>query len=167
MKRFSTILVLIFITSEIYSQNYWEYPVVPGTKEWKELKTLSEIIAVQQVPESVLNNMTTEEVFQAWLDLPGRMEMLAFNTMQSGFEVTKKRYNVIPELLNRTDAGPVILTMYLETYIPEIKSAWSSIEKGKYITDFGFTEFLLSQPEVLSTLSYEQKKDFIRHTNSV
>lgn len=41
--------------------------------ELKRLAQKSEIIAIQQIPPDVLKKMTTEEVFQAWLDLPGRM----------------------------------------------------------------------------------------------
>ncbi len=45
--------------------------------------------------------MSSDELFQAWLELPGRLELLAFSTMQRGFDVTIERYNVLPALLAR------------------------------------------------------------------
>lgn len=43
-----------------------------------------------------------------------------------------------------------------------MKQDWSSQEKGKFITDIGFVEFLLSQPMVLSKLSRAEKKQLLK-----
>lgn len=47
----------------------WDYPVKPGTAEWRSL-SYEERIASQQIPLETLNSMSTKELFQAWLDLP-------------------------------------------------------------------------------------------------
>jgi len=162
MKRlllFSRIVLLILLFANItFSQNYWDYPVKPGTKEWKSLNTIQEIIAVQQIPENLLQKMTTEELFQAWMDLPGRLDVLAFNTMQRGFDVTIERYNVLPVLLARRDVGPVALERYFQINPSDMRNDWSSGKKGQFITDIGFIEFLISQPSVLNTLPKPEKK---------
>ena len=77
-------IISFIITTQMYCQSSWKYPIVPGTSKWATLKSEEEIIAVQQIPESILKKMTTDEVFQAWLDLPGQIEILAFNTLQDG-----------------------------------------------------------------------------------
>ena len=46
------------------------------------------------------------------MDLPGRLEVLAFNSIQEGIDETAKRYNVLRELLQRKDAGEIILSYY-------------------------------------------------------
>ncbi len=161
MKRtiFLSMVLCCLLSSQTFCQNYWKYPIVPGTKEWTELKSQEKIIAVQQIPEIILKKMTTEEVYHAWLDLPGRMEILAFNSMQIGFNLVKKRYNVLNELLNRKDAGSVILSKFDKLSPLDLKKEWDSNTKGKFITDFAFDELLLSQPEILESLSKKQKKD--------
>lgn len=92
----------------------WDYPVKPGTDEWRSL-SYEEKIASQQIPLETLNSMSTKELFQAWLELPGRLELLAYNSMQQGFEVTVLHFNVLPELMKRKDIGSrpdILATLY-------------------------------------------------------
>ncbi|MFH1007206.1 MAG: hypothetical protein V1800_06865 [Candidatus Latescibacterota bacterium] len=91
----------------------YEYPVKPGTPEWREL-SIRQRRAIQQIPENILRDMATQELLQAWMDLPGRLEVLAHSTMQQGFDVTTKHYNVLSELLDREDVGRVVLAYYAE-----------------------------------------------------
>jgi hypothetical protein len=151
--------IIIILSCEGNCQHYWKYPITPATKEWKDLKTLHEIISVQQIPDNILKKMTTDEVYQAWLDLPGKMDILAFNSMQEGFNVVKKRFNVVSELLIRQDIGTVVFKRYLLQNPNDLKKCSDSYSKGKLITDFGLNELLLSQPEVLTRLTNLQKKN--------
>ena len=48
----------------------YSYPVVPGTEEWGERKNLYAKIKACQVPEAILDNRTTEALFQTVLDYP-------------------------------------------------------------------------------------------------
>lgn len=160
------LLMFCLINNKSFCQNYWKYPIVPGTPEWKELKTINEKIAVQQIPENILKKMPTEQVFQAWIDLPGRMELLAFNSMQEGFNKTRIRYNVLNELLARKDAGTIALNNYMTLSPNDLKSEWDSKRKGKFITEYAFLEFFLSQPEILINLSADEKKYDIQESEA-
>ncbi len=158
---FSTIVSFIIIltfTSTFYSQDSWKYPTRPGTKEWEKLKSKEEVIQAQQIPENILKKMTTEQVFKAWLDLPGRVEILAFNTLQKGFDVTRSRYNVVDELLSRKNAGNIILDYYYLLSPLKLSSKENVISKGRFITNFAFVELLLAQPEILDVLSQDQRR---------
>ncbi|OPX25886.1 MAG: hypothetical protein B1H02_00340 [Candidatus Latescibacteria bacterium 4484_107] len=157
------VCMLLLAVQSLFAQNTfrYEYPVKPGAPEWREL-SLRQKRAVQQIPENILRDMSTQELLQAWMDLPGRLEVLAFNTMQQGFDVTVKHYNVLSELLDREDAGSVVLAYYLEIDPSGMKLVWSSRQKGKFITDIAFVEFLLSQPTVLSRLSKMEKKQLLK-----
>ena len=42
----------------------YEYPVVPGMEEWKKLKSLPEMAEACQIPEDILDSMTTEALMQ-------------------------------------------------------------------------------------------------------
>lgn len=152
MKKFIFFLCMLFWSYTLYSQSKWEYPVKLGTPEWKSLKSMKEVYDVQQIPVEILSKMTTKEVFIAWIELPGRLEALAYNTMQKGFDITIKRYNVLSELLKRPDVGTLVLDYYLTLNPSDLKNKTTNIEKGSFITDNGFIEFLLSQPEVLKTI---------------
>ncbi len=161
MKQSTFCVIILLFHNLSFSQGDWEYPVKLNSEEWKSMPQ-EEIIAMQQIPDGILKEMKTSEVFKAWLDLPGRLEVLAYNNLQKGFDKTVKRFNVLYELLNRKDVGPVVLKEYLKLQPQSIKHAVSNIEKGKYITDFGFIEFILSQPEVLLTLTENEKKQLAK-----
>jgi hypothetical protein len=81
MKKLLFLFLFGLFSADVISQVKWEYPVKIGTPEWKSLKSMEEVYAVQQIPEDILKKMTTKEVFHAWLDLPGRLEVLAYNSM--------------------------------------------------------------------------------------
>ncbi len=154
---FAVLIWIVFFVGNLYCQHFWKYPVTPGSEEWKKLKTESEIISVQQIPEDVLKTMTTEEVLQAWLDLPGKMEILAFSNMQIGFNKTRNRFNVVNELLNRKDAGKIIAKNFATISPSNFNKGWNSQRKGKFITEYALIEFLLSQPEILKNLTKNEE----------
>ena len=155
-------LVLVVITL-VNMALAWDYPVKPGTPEWNAL-TYQERIAVQQIPENILEDMSTEELFQAWLDLPGRLEVLAYNSMQQGFDATLNHFNVLPELMKRENIGVVALKYYNAMDPTNLVSEGSIVEKGRFITDLGFIEFFISQPIVLSTLSATEKRECVERS---
>lgn len=162
MKKLIVFICMLLFSSNSFSQAKWEYPIKLGTPEWKAIKTMEEVYAVQQIPEDILKKMTTKEVFHAWLDLPGRLEVLAYNSMQKGFDITVKRFNVIPELLKRPDVGKVVLEYYLSLDPSGIYNETTDEKKGSFITDYGFIEFLLSQPDVIKTLPKSQMKSLYK-----
>lgn len=108
--------------------------------------------------------MSTKEVFQAWLDLPGRFEILAFSNLQQGFDFTVEHFNVLQELLDREDVGPVVQKCYVDMEVNNLHQKNSDREKGKFITDFGSIELLLSQPKVLNSLSVNDKIKLLKQT---
>lgn len=54
MQSFIPIMTLsIILSAYSFAQNKWEYPVKPGTTEWREM-TLQEKRNAQQIPEDIL-----------------------------------------------------------------------------------------------------------------
>ena len=131
---FLTTLFCMVLVSLATSQNRWMYPFQPGTEAWKKM-SLQERREAQQIPAEILKNMPTEMVFQAWQDLPGRLEILAFNSIQQGFDFTVKTYNVLQELLAREDIGQVVLNHYLKMKVDNLNQKTSDKAKGEFITD--------------------------------
>ena len=42
----------------------WNYPILPGTEEWKKFKTQQEKVDACQIPEDVLKAISTNDLVQ-------------------------------------------------------------------------------------------------------
>ena len=57
IKLFWFILFSIFIsTFQVFA---WDFPIKPGTEEWKKLKTRQAKVTALQIPEEVLPKLST------------------------------------------------------------------------------------------------------------
>jgi len=76
----------------------YEYPVKPGMPEWKEILSHKERVKACQIPETMLTNMTTEDLIETCLNYPIFNEMWFYNSMLDGFEIAAKNFNGFQEL---------------------------------------------------------------------
>ena len=81
----------------------YEYPYQPGTQDWIDLGSTIARRKASQVPEEVLEHMTTDALLLTVLDYPFMNDIYAFNTMELGYEAVKKHCNSLREFENRPD----------------------------------------------------------------
>lgn len=81
------------------------YPVTPEKKEWKNLKTHEEKVAACQIPEDILNSLTTEALIETVKNYPLAVDMYAYNSVQEGYQVLKEQFNGIKELSSRIESS--------------------------------------------------------------
>ena len=130
------------------------YPFVPFTdEEWISLP--GEIkVERRQIPEDFLREMTTKELFYqvVYTDLSKSMGL--FNTMQQGFEAVTQQLNMFPELLNRPDAGQVLLE-FLQKVDP------SKIDGLDCFWWDHCLQIILAQKEIINRMSDEDINQYI------
>ena len=97
------------------------FPFVPFTET--EMKALSydEKLKRRQIPPNFLHNMTSKDLFYQFVYCDLSKSMGLFNTMQQGFESVTEQLNMLPELLNRPDAGHVLLGILQKIEIGRIE----------------------------------------------
>ena len=66
MKKKMILLTMLVCPILIFGQA-WDYPVKPGTEEWKSLKSHCEKISVCQIPNEILKNCSTEDLLEICL----------------------------------------------------------------------------------------------------
>lgn len=93
LKYFALFVTLFFTSSAQQISSVYNYPIKPGTDEWKALKTHKEMLAACQIPQNILNNMTTEALVESCLDYPLFSDILAYNETQNGFSKIASRFN--------------------------------------------------------------------------
>ena len=95
----------------------YEYPVLPGTEEWVQLDGNVEMIESCQIPEDIMQNMTTEALVETVLNYPRLMNLFAFNSMSQGFQAMLEDCNGLAELVTRSDAPDLLMDAYENMHV--------------------------------------------------
>jgi hypothetical protein len=92
--------------------------------------------------------------------------MMAYNSIQQGFEVVAARFNGLSELFNRKDAGTELIAIYRTMNPQDIKENWGDIQKGAYAVIIANVEILLAQNKILDNLTEIQLGDLLVEARS-
>lgn len=139
-------------TSEIASDVY-QFPVLPGSKEWQAFNSHAEMLKATHIPTEQLKQMSTSGLVETTLNYPLYGDMLAYNNLQQGFDAVANQFNGLTELLNRPDVGSVLVKRYQELNPAALDPSWSLEQQGFYDMQFTYIEVLLAQNSILATLT--------------
>jgi len=139
----------------------YDYPIKPGTEEWKAFETHDAMLKACQIPESTLKSMSTKGLVETVLEYPLFGDIMAYDSIQQGFEAVASRFNGLSELLNRKDAGTELLAIYSKMNPQDIEENWGDIQKGAYAVSIANVEILLAQNKILDNLNKIQLENLI------
>ena len=132
----------------------YEFPITPQKtpEEWRELRSIKRKLEVCQIPEEILETMSTEGLIETCLAYPLFSNMMYQNSLQDGFCQLVEGFNGLRELLSWEDAAPLLLQKYLEL----------SLDNVKNVDEFGsirliYFEFMLANPQVMGKFSEVEK----------
>lgn len=97
----------------------YQYPVTPYDKEWGNYMLSSERNAACQIPQKILDELSTEELLELVLDCPLIISMSLHDTIVEGVKILAQEFNGMHELLSREDCLSVVSRYYAEYKIPE------------------------------------------------
>jgi len=125
----------------------WDYPVKPGTEEWKKFQTSDEMIAVCQIPEDILSHLSTEDLTEICLLYPFMYDIFAFNNINDGLDKIFGDFNGIRELYKRNDVSAYLLKLYNEKIqnFSYLDGKASYADQGHFIMSISILEALLSK----------------------
>jgi hypothetical protein len=150
--------------SDANNNDVYTYPIKPGTDEWKTFTTHDEMLEACQIPESILEVMSTKGLVVTVLEYPLYGDIMAYNSIQQGFNKVAAQFNGLSELLNRKDAGVELLAKYRNMNPADIEADWSLVQKGSYAVKIGNIEILLAQDSILSNFTETQLLELIQVT---
>ncbi len=98
------------IQNAFYPEGYsgYLYPVLPGTSMWP-YGNHQDMVDICQIPESVLNHMSTAELFQTVLVYPLLSDVYAYDSIDEGIDTIRMTFNGMSELYQREDKADVLL----------------------------------------------------------
>ncbi len=149
----SLFLPIPFQTFAQSKEANWNYPIRPGTEEWEKLNSFSERLNAFNIPDSILNNMTTENLVKTCLAYPWWMLITSRDDNQAGYDFLKKNFNGFQELETRKDAGFELVKIYGSMLPAKIVESKTLISKGRFSYQFIFIEILLSQTSTIENLT--------------
>jgi len=158
------VILLCLVTSALNAQETWDYPVKPGMEKWNQLDTEQKRIDVLQVPEDVLATLPPEEAVRLCITLPAFLIFYAFNTPQDGCDILFSRYNIIRHILSRKDVGSRLIAAYKDANLSGFRTLPYSNEF--WTVKLYYLELLLSQKEILQSLSADEKLELIKEART-
>ncbi len=96
----------------------YQYPILPGTEEWRTLNTLEEKIQACHVDEELLASMTTPALLETVLTYPLLVNIYAFNSTEGGIENLSLYFPGISLLAAREDINECLIE-YARTAVQE------------------------------------------------
>jgi hypothetical protein len=166
MKTKIAILLLLFSLSAMSQEKKtaWDYPVKPGTEQWKKLENNAQKVAVCQMPADLLSDISTKDLTAICLQYPLLYDVLAFNNINSGLKKLFSDFNGIRELSKRTDAIDNLREQYISEiqHFPNILKA-SNLEIGHSTTKISLLEILLSYSEFHGNTTKETQKEVLKN----
>jgi len=160
-----TMFLLMFVVigtfgcnkSNEYNDDYWSceqlidtyglelYPFVPFTdEEWRAM-SYDYKVERRQIPQDYLHKMTTKELLYQYANTDLSQSIFLFNSLYFGFRASINQFNMLPELLNRPDAGKVIVEILKKVDI-------TRIEKDCYQW-YCFLQMIAAQPEIINGMT--------------
>jgi hypothetical protein len=95
----------------------YQYPIPFQSDAWFELRTLEERVSACQIPQAVLDTISTAALLETLLNYPLLFEYAAFDIMQNGFERIKGEQKGFAAFYSRSDAFEVALARYNNMHV--------------------------------------------------
>ncbi|MRG44678.1 hypothetical protein GFS24_06110 [Chitinophaga sp. SYP-B3965] len=158
MKKIPVTLCLFLLPLWLLAQQKFDYPIKPGTDNWKVMKSHKERVEASQIPAAVAKQLSTPALLEAVLDYPLSMDLFFFNTLQDGMDMLKTNFAALPELLSRKDLMTVSVERYAQLRMDSVTSLEGKYDRAIFSFKVSFLEMILAQPEVTNKLDAGRRK---------
>lgn len=140
----------------------FDYPIKPGSTEWKTTDNTLVRVKLCQLPDSILKESSTDRLFDICLRYPLLNDYMYANSPYQGLQTVIDMFNGLSEFINRNDVAKVWLTRYSSSRPEDVMKHSQLAEKGKFVTDFTVLELLVSNEKVLSKMTLEEKNSCLK-----
>ena len=151
-------------------EDAYDYPIKPGSEGWKQLKTREEMVAVCQIPDDILNNMSTEGLIESVLNNPLYGSIFLANVPQQGFNSFYDDFSSVQVLMQRSDLAEKLLDRYYQMNPSCEDNNWPSLNGAGSGNDraFSMIELLIAQNAVLEQIIDNQEtKSFLQQVLTI
>jgi len=90
----------------------WDYPVKPGTEEWRQFTTGRQMVEACQIPQNILEALSTKDLAVICFNYPLFLNFSAYNDERKGISNMIERFNGLKELSKRKDGTRELMNIY-------------------------------------------------------
>jgi len=160
MKHFIFILFVLFSFSVTGQERdtVWDYPVKPGSQEWASFTTGQQMLEACQVPEKILETLSTKDLVKICLNYPLFFDYTAFNDERKGISAMIENFTGLNELTKRKDGVIELINTYRE--YPVLTQIQQESSKDYYTPyKLPFIELLLADDAFLKQLDDQESAE--------
>ena len=139
------------------------YNRVTLSKTWQQSEDRVERGEMLQLPQYMLDRMTTDALVEAVLDYPFFYDVYAFDDVQVGFDLMMDTFNGVQELADRDDVASVLLDKYCDE---DVMMEADSADADSEIFRLTNMEILMSQDFVTTKFNKKEKNKFVKNVAS-
>lgn len=163
MKTMKLLMILILCVPIIaFSQlekPKWDYPIKPGSQEWKTFKSSEEMVNACQIPDHILNSISTGYLLDLCLKYPMFLDIHFSDNLQDGLDIIIPSFNGFVELFNRKDCQAVLMDLYFKETPCDVE-----LKKNNNTLKLFYLELLISQDKIITKLDNNQKKNLLKES---
>ncbi|MDR0603212.1 MAG: hypothetical protein LBG80_02775 [Bacteroidales bacterium] len=127
----------------------WDYPVKPGSEEWKKFKSNKEMVDACQIPGYILQNISTSDLMTLCLQYPLLYNVFAFANKNDGLKKLFADFNGIREFSKREGA----IDKLREAYLAELSIFPCKLDTCSILEEIGYSILHISMLEMLISYS--------------
>jgi len=154
-------ILIIGFTNNTLCQVY-NFPIKPGSNEWKKLQTHDEMLKVCQIPDTVLSKISTKDLLETCLKYPLLMDYVFYNDTKFGFQTMCDGFNGFIELMKRNDAGKYLVEKYRGMITECILNDTIPSYQGHDSFRSSAIELILANDQILGNLNVSDKTLLIK-----
>ncbi len=136
----------------------YTYPIRPGSEEWESFTSSEQMVEVTQVPNTILENMSTIGVYETCVENPLGLDLHLVDSPQRFYDYLVSTFNSWQELISRKDLSSTLIDRY-SMMCPDCEgnnySSWSG-KGGDVQYSLVSIELILTQDVVLNNISKSQ-----------
>ncbi len=160
----------IILYSCISSNRVYAQQTFPSrdSKEWNDLTVAQRWQAVN-LAEDQLKNMSTNDLIEHCVNFDFMWDIFNYPNYGIGLDVVIENHNGLRELLDRKDAGELMLDFYKKIDLDKITEISEPADRGELVAKTFFLELFLSHPNILNQFQGNEKellKSFLKTLDS-
>ncbi len=144
----------------------YEFPLQPGMPEWKDLKSHAEMLAVCQIPDELLANMSTEGLVKTCLNYPMAYDAFAYDSLRQGLKAVISNFNGLGELLTRPNARGLLLRAY-QGIDPANPPDCGYADKRICRFQIMYVELLLAEDAIIAGMDTSERRSLLEESHRV